>query len=87
MPKKKVSRKPKRIPYTQLKAMAEELASCVLWALKFCKVPGSGLHVSGVNTGHVKAKAWEEVFMDALDKTGYVIDRKKFWAKRNGRRA
>jgi hypothetical protein len=61
--------------------VATDLASCVLWALKFLKTPhGGGLWT---NMTTMESKAWEDKFMDALDGYGYRIDRKLFWKKRD----
>lgn len=62
------------------KEMATDLASCVLWALKFLKTPGgSGMWCGTSKDGEMVTKPWQERFMDALDKCGYVIDREAFW--------
>lgn len=63
--------------------VVSDLASCVLWALKFLKTPHGGGSV--VNMKTMKHQAWEEKFMDALDGVGYQIDRKAFWKKRDAK--
>lgn len=73
--------KPKTAKITVDQQVARDLASCVLWALKFLQTPhGGGLWT---NMTTMESKAWEEKFMDALDGYGHRIDRKQFWKKRD----
>jgi hypothetical protein len=79
MPKKKPT--PKTAKLTVNKQVVTDLASCVLWALKFLQTPhGGGLWL---NMTTMESKAWEDRFMDALDSVGHHIDRKAFWKKRD----
>jgi hypothetical protein len=76
---KKATKKTEKL--TIDKQVVTDLASCVLWALKFLKSPhGGGLWT---NMRTMESKAWEEKFMEALDGVGYRIDRKTFWKKRD----
>lgn len=85
--KKKTKPKSKTEKLTIDKQVVTDLASCVLWALKFLKTPHGGGCWTNFETR--ESKAWEEKFMDALDGVGYRIDRKAFWKKRDakGKRA
>lgn len=78
---KKKTKIKKTAKLTLDKQIVTDLASCVLWALKYLTTKyGGGLWME-MNT--LKSKAWEEKFMDALDGVGYCIDRKAFWKKRD----
>lgn len=68
------------LTYEELKSIAEEMGSCLIFALKFCKIPGAGV-MYFPKTG--KMQAWEDRFMDVLDRIGYVIDRKSFYANKH----
>jgi hypothetical protein len=75
MTKKKT--KPKRFNY---KTAATELASCVLFALKYLDTKGgSGLTIDAKTR---KITRWQDDFMKALDGVGYVIDRDDYWKVR-----
>ena len=69
-------KKPKPVDYEKA---ASKLASCVLFALKFLKAPGSGTMVN-MQTG--KMRLWQTEFMDALDMVGYEIDREKYFDRK-----
>jgi hypothetical protein len=63
------------------KQVVTNLASAVLWALKFLKVPsGAGMHFDPAT---MISTPWQEKFMLALDGVGYCIDRKEFWKKKD----
>lgn len=64
--------------YEEMKDMVESLGSCVLWALKFMKTSSGAGMVFHPETGVIEP--WQEKFMNALDKTGYVIDREAYYA-------
>jgi hypothetical protein len=70
---------PKRKSY---KVIAKRLAECVAFALKFLKCHGAMINIK---TGEVRA--WQEDFMDALDDFGFVVDRKKYWEQKKGRKS
>lgn len=55
------------------------LANCVAWALSHMKTVGSGGGVM-FNSRTGKMKVWQHDFMDALEKFGIVVDRKKYFA-------
>lgn len=80
--KPKTEKKTKKI--TVDKQVVTDLASCVLWAIKYLKTPHGGGLWMDMNT--LEGKAWEEKFMDALDGVGYRIDRKAFWKERDGKK-
>jgi hypothetical protein len=76
--------KPKR---TNWKREAANLARCVVFAVKYRKHLSRGGTVMQVGPDKKpRFQAWEENFMDALDRVGYVIDRKKYWAEESGKR-
>jgi hypothetical protein len=81
---------PRKMTYEELENAARELGQCTLWALKYLRADGSGLHFD-LKTG--VGQRWEDRFMDALDLVGYRLDREKFWEslrskpKRGKRRA
>lgn len=68
------------------KVLSIELASRVLWALKFLRPPSGGDLVF-LKKSHT-TKLWEEWFMEGLDMIGYKVKRKEFWKERGkkGRR-
>ncbi len=64
---------------TELEEGASALLGAVCFALKHLRAPGAGLYMDS-KTGI--CKPWQDKFMDAADKVGYKIDRKKYWADR-----
>jgi hypothetical protein len=76
-----MSKKPKTKKLTADQQVAKDLASCVLWTLKFLKTPQGGGNWIDLNT--MKSMPWEERFMNALDGYGHRIDRKLFWKERD----
>lgn len=80
--KKPAKKKPeKKMSYSELKSLAEELAGQVVFALKFLDTKGGGGMRFDFKTQ--TATVWQEDFMDSLDKCGYVVDRKAYWAGKN----
>ena len=72
MTKKAARKKPKTKRFNYKKA-ATELASCVLFALKYLDTKGgSGMRI---NMTSLPARRSLSSFMSALDGVGYVIDR------------
>lgn len=65
------------------KKSAAELASRVIWALKFMRTSSPG---GVVATEDGKLTPWEHWFMDALDDVGYSIGRKKYFENRSNKR-
>lgn len=66
-------------PAAEYKAMAERLAGCVVFALKFLNTKGGGGLMFNPTTGALGG-SWQDDFMDALDGCGIVTDRKAYWA-------
>lgn len=75
-------RKSRKRTYEELEIGARDLGTCVVWALKYMKPTGigEGLVVT-MSTG--ETQEWTEKFMDALDKVGYVVDRKAYYANKD----
>jgi hypothetical protein len=67
----------------ELLALTKSLGSRVLWALKFLDTKHGGL-VANANGGEMQL--WEDWFMDALDGTGYVINRKSYYEGKAGKK-
>ena len=66
------------------KAVVTDLASCVVWALKFLKVPsGAGMWCKMVPGEPIVTMPWQEKFMRALDGVGVVTDRKAYWKQKD----
>ena len=64
----------------ELETMVSRLAGVVIWALEHLEAPGSvGLTY---NRDTHQVKAWQELFFDALDLTGNVVDRKAYYAQK-----
>lgn len=79
----KSAKKPKPEQITLDKQVVTDLASCVLWALKFLKTAsGAGMYTN-LNVKPMIVMPWQEKFMKALDGVGYQIDRKDFWKKKD----
>ncbi len=70
-----------KMSYKELKALAEELAGHVVFALKFLDTKGKGKGLR-FNLKTQTATVWQEDFMNSLDKCGFVIDRKAYWKSR-----
>jgi hypothetical protein len=62
------------------KQMAEKLAGCVTFALKFLDTRSRTAVMINLKTG--KSKPWQDDFMDVLDECGIKIDRKKYWKQK-----
>lgn len=60
------------------------LASKVVWALKYLDTKsGSGMMVTtDPEAKSFKTIAWQEDFMDVLDKVGIVVDRPKYYEQK-----
>lgn len=87
MSKAKTKKPPVKKPKPEMikvdKQTVTDLASCVLWALKFLKTPsGTGMWTD-MNARPMVVMPWQEKFMLALDGVGYQIIRKDFWKKQN----
>lgn len=68
--------------YDELKSMVEDLGQCVVFALKHLEAKGGGgLHMD-LTTG--KTQRWEDRFMNALDRIGYVVDRERYFKDKDG---
>lgn len=81
-PPKSKKLKPEQIKVS--KAVVTDLASCVLWALKYLKTStGGGMWTKMAPGEPVIILPWQEKFMQALDGVGYKIDRKDFWKKQD----
>lgn len=65
------------------KQVVTDLASCVLWALKFLKTSSGAGMWTDMNATPMVVMPWQEKFMKALDGVGYRIDRKDFWKKQD----
>lgn len=84
-PKTKKPKTPKPEMIKIEKQVVTDLASAVLWALKFLKTPsGAGMHFDSKT---MISTPWQEKFMLALDGVGYCIDRKEFWKKQDGKKS
>lgn len=68
------------------KQAVTDLASAVLWALKFLKTPSGAGMWTDMNAKPMIVMPWQEKFMLALDGVGYCIDRKEFWKKQDGKK-
>lgn len=83
--KSKTPKKPKPEKVRIDKQVVTDLASCVLWALKFLKTPsGTGMHFDHTN---MTSMPWQEKFMLALDGVGYSIVRKDYWKQKAEQKA
>ncbi len=82
-PTKPLAKKPKPEMIKVDKQVVTDLASCVLWALKFLKPPSGAGMWTDLNARPMVTMAWQEKFMLALDGVGYQIIRKDFWKKQN----
>lgn len=84
-PAAKPTKKPKPEMITVEKKVVTDLASAVLWALKFLKTPsGAGM---SFDRETMISTPWQEKFMLALDGVGYCIDRKEFWKKQDEKKS
>lgn len=72
--------KAKHINY---KKAAAELASCVVFALKFYKEMGRGTGMVWNPTTKTVEKTWQEKFFDALETAGLEYDRKGYYKARD----
>lgn len=81
--KPKAAKKPKPEMIKVEKKVVEDLASCVVWALKFLKTPSGAGMWTDLKAKPIVMMAWQEKFMLALDGVGYCIDRKEFWKMQN----
>lgn len=78
------AKKPKKAKPEEIKIgkqVVTDLASCVLWALKYLKPPSGAGMWTDLSSKPIKIVPWQDKFMDALDGVGYCIDRKAFWKK------
>ena len=81
-----VPHKPKPEKIKLDKQVVTDLASCVLWALKYLKTPSGGGMWTDMSVKPMVLMPWQEKFMLALDGVGYQIDRKDFWKKQDAKK-
>ncbi len=81
--KKKLTKKTKRVNWRKA---AIELASCVIFALKFDKHLGRGTGIV-MNLKTMEPQGpWQEKFFDALELIGVSYDRKKYYSMKEHKR-
>jgi hypothetical protein len=70
------------------RAIATELAECVLFAVKFLDVKsGAGMRFKpGADGKPSVIGRWQDTFFDALDKVGYEVDRDAYWKAKTAKR-
>lgn len=70
------------------KEVATELAKRVVWAIKFLDCKGSGsVCIQPKDGGEPRIMPWDDWFFDALDKIGYLVDRKAYRDQLNAKSA
>jgi hypothetical protein len=83
MAKAKTKPKTKRPNY---KKAAAELASCVIFALKFYKEMARGTSLVWNPETRTVGKRWEEKFFDALLLVGHDYDREAYYKARDAKK-
>lgn len=80
---KKPRKKPVAKPRIKWRAAAVELASCALFTLTYFKhltKYGTTFPMKDGKPALGESRRWQEKYLDALDRVGYVIDRDKYYA-------
>lgn len=64
-----------------------ELSRRVIWALKYLRTrSGMGVVMIKEDDQKFKTQPWEDWFMDALEQSGYEVDRSAYYASRDGKK-